>query len=51
VARVMLGEPLHPATLLGGAAILVGVYLVTRAGVRERAGSAAAAATLAPSRQ
>jgi drug/metabolite transporter (DMT)-like permease len=51
VARVMLGEPLHAATLVGGAAILVGVYLVTRAGVRERAGSAAAAATLAPSRQ
>ena len=51
VARVMLGEPLHPATLLGGAAILVGVYLVTRAGVRERSGGAPAPATLAPSRQ
>jgi len=51
LARVMLGEALHPATLLGGAAILVGVYLVTRAGVRERSSSAAAATTLAPSRQ
>jgi drug/metabolite transporter (DMT)-like permease len=51
IARALLGEPLHAATLVGGAAILVGVYLVTRAGVRERAGSAAAAATLAPSRQ
>lgn len=34
LARMMLGEPLHPATLLGGAAILVGVYLVSRAALR-----------------
>jgi drug/metabolite transporter (DMT)-like permease len=35
LARVMLGEPLRPATLLGGAAILVGVWLVSRAHVRS----------------
>jgi drug/metabolite transporter (DMT)-like permease len=35
LARVMLGEPFDPATLLGGAAILLGVYLVSRAGVRS----------------
>ena len=34
LARVMLGEPLHSATLLGGAAILVGVYLVSRRRLR-----------------
>lgn len=36
LAWVMLGEPLHAATLLGGAAILVGVYLVSTAGSRQR---------------
>jgi drug/metabolite transporter (DMT)-like permease len=38
LARTMLGEPLHPATLLGGGAILVGVYLVSRAGLPHRGG-------------
>ena len=47
LARAMLGEPLQPATLLGGAAILVGVYLVSRAALR----APEPARTLAPSRQ
>jgi drug/metabolite transporter (DMT)-like permease len=32
---VMLGEPLRPTTLLGGAAILLGVWLVSRARMRS----------------
>jgi drug/metabolite transporter (DMT)-like permease len=39
LARLMLGEPLHPATLFGGAAILTGVYLVSRAATRARTGA------------
>jgi drug/metabolite transporter (DMT)-like permease len=35
LARAMLGEPLLPSTLLGGAAILLGVYLVSRARIRS----------------
>ena len=35
LARVMLGEPFDAATLLGGAAILIGVYLVSRAVLRS----------------
>ena len=35
LARAMLGEPLRPTTLLGGAAILLGVWLVSRARVRS----------------
>jgi drug/metabolite transporter (DMT)-like permease len=35
LARAMLGEPLRPATLLGGAAILLGVWLVSRVRVRS----------------
>jgi len=35
LARVMLGEALRPTTVLGGAAILLGVWLVSRARVRS----------------
>jgi drug/metabolite transporter (DMT)-like permease len=35
LARMMLGEPFDPATLLGGAAILTGVYLVSRSRQRS----------------
>lgn len=43
VAAIVLGEPLLLASLLGGAIILLGVYLVNRGGVRDKGKPARAA--------